>query len=141
MILGEAGTVLVSSDRGERWTALASPYKGSFFGGVVAAVGAVVAFGLRGRIYRSTDAGKSWVQVASPGEASLMGGTRLADGTLVLAGAAGTALVSRDHGKSFQRLETRTTRAFSKAVDGGPQALMIMGEAGARRVPMAAAGP
>jgi hypothetical protein len=50
----------------------------------------------------------------------------------VLAGAAGTALVSRDNGLSFQPLPTGTTRAFSNAVLGGPNTLLLLGEAGAR---------
>jgi photosystem II stability/assembly factor-like uncharacterized protein len=63
-----------------------------------------------------------------------MGGTRLPDGAIALAGAAGTALVSRDNGHSFQPLSTGTTRAFSNAVLGGPNTLLLLGEAGARSV-------
>jgi len=134
LILGEAGTILVSDDSGKKWTAVPSPYKGSLFGAVVAADNAIVAYGLRGRIYRSTDAGKTWKQVESVSQATLMGGTRLPDGAIVLAGAAGTALVSRDNGQSFQPLPTGTTRAFSNAVLGGPNTLLLLGEAGARPV-------
>lgn len=134
MILGEAGTVLVSADAGKSWTALASPYKGSFFGGVTTDDGAVVAFGLRGRIYRSADAGKTWKQVENASVATLMGGSRLPAGALVVAGAAGTVLVSRDQGHSFVPLPTGSNRAFSKALLGAPNSLLLVGEAGARDV-------
>ena len=63
LILGEAGTILASPDNGRTWGAVASPYKGSLFGGVVADDGAVIAFGLRGRIYRSADEGRTCKQV------------------------------------------------------------------------------
>ena len=132
LILGEAGTILASGDNGKTWAAVASPYKGSLFGGLVADDGAVVAFGMRGRIYRSTDAGKSWTQVDNPSVATLMGGAKLPGGALAIAGAAGTVLVSRDHGKTFAPLKTDTTRAFAKALPGAPDQLLLIGEAGAR---------
>src|SRR5690349_18256732 len=71
LILGEAGTILASDDWGKTWKAVPSPYKGSFFGGLVTAKGAVIAFGMRGRIYRSTDKGRSWTLVENPSTASL----------------------------------------------------------------------
>ncbi|MEP7260670.1 MAG: YCF48-related protein [Usitatibacter sp.] len=134
MILGEAGTLLMSSDSGKTWTPGVSPYKGSFFGGLVANDGAVVAFGLRGHIFRSTDKGKTWNQVENKLTTPLMGGDKLPDGALVIAGGSGTALVSRDNGLTFQPLATGTTRAFSKALLGGPNTVLLLGETGAREV-------
>jgi len=127
LILGEAGTVLVSADVGKTWTVMPSPYKGSFFGGVTADDGGVVAFGLRGRIYRSSDAGKNWKQIDNGSVATLMGGSRLPAGALVLAGAAGTVLVSRDQGNSFVPLPTGSNRAFAKALLGAPNSLLLVG--------------
>ena len=140
LILGEAGTILLSPDAGKSWGPVESPYKGSFFGGVVATDGGIVAFGLRGRIYRSADGAKSWTQVDNTSLAAIMSGTRLPDGTLVLAGAAGTALVSRDHGRSFVPVDTGSTRVLAKAVLGTSGQLLLLGEAGARQVPLAPAG-
>jgi photosystem II stability/assembly factor-like uncharacterized protein len=139
VILGEAGTILVSSDAGKTWTAVASPYKGSLFGGLVAADNSIVAFGMRGRIFRSTDKGRTWKAVDNASAASLMGGDRLPDGALVVAGAAGTALVSRDNGQSFVPLAAGTTRAFSKALLGGPNEVLLLGEVGARTVALPSA--
>jgi len=136
IILGEAGTILASPDAGKTWTAVPSPYKGSLFGGLVADDGAVVAFGLRGRIFRSTDAGKTWKAIENPSVATLMGGSKLPDGALVIAGNGGTVLVSRDHGLSFQPVATGSTKAFSRALLGGPNAVIVIGETGAREVPL-----
>ena len=136
LILGEAGTILVSGDAGRTWSSVQSPYKGSLFGAVVGDEGAIVAFGLRGRIYRSTDAGRTWTQVDNPAQVTLMGGTRLPDGAIVLAGAGGSALVSRDNGQSFVPVPTGTTRAFSQAMLGAPNSVFLLGEAGVRAVPL-----
>jgi photosystem II stability/assembly factor-like uncharacterized protein len=134
LILGEAGTVLASADQGKTWTALASPYKGSFFGGIATDDGGVVAFGMRGKLYRSGDAGKTWKAIDNASVASLMGGSRLPDGALVVAGAQGTVLVSRDQGNSFVPVPTGSTKAYAKALLGAPNAVLLIGEAGARDV-------
>lgn len=134
LILGEEGTILVSANEGRDWTKVASPYRGSLFGGVVAADGSVVAFGLRGRIMRSTDAGDSWTLVDDRANATLMGGSRLPDGTIAIAGGAGTLLLSRDDGRSFTPADTASARAFSTAIAGRPDTAMIFGEGGAREL-------
>jgi len=136
MILGEAGAILMSPDDGKTWSTVASPYRGSLFGGLVAGDGAIVAFGLRGHIYRSADAGKTWKPVDNPSTATLLGGTKLPNGTLVIAGNGGTVLVSRDAGQSFVPLPTGSTKAFSRAVQGAEGAVILIGETGAREVPL-----
>jgi len=134
LLLGEAGTVLVSADNGKAWTPVASPYKGSFFGGLVANDGSVVAFGMRGNIFRSADKGRTWQKVDNPSTAALVGGDKLPDGALVIAGSAGTALVSRDNGQSFQPVATGITRSFGKAILGAPNTVLLLGEVGVREV-------
>jgi photosystem II stability/assembly factor-like uncharacterized protein len=130
VVLGEAGTILRSGDSGATWQPVASPYKGSFFGGATTRDGAVLAFGLRGRIYRSTDAGKTWTQVANASEASLMNASVLADGAIALTGAAGTLLVSRDNGQTFTPLPSGRRGVISKALAGAPGVILLLGEAG-----------
>jgi len=137
LILGEAGTILSSSDWGKTWTPLASPYKGSFFGGIVAEDGAVIAFGMRGRIFRSKDKAATWTAVENASTASLIGGEKLPDGSIVLAGASGLALVSRDNGATFQPIQTGTTRALAKAVQGNVGEVILLGDAGPRAVKLA----
>ncbi|MGZ5039854.1 MAG: WD40/YVTN/BNR-like repeat-containing protein [Usitatibacter sp.] len=141
LILGEEGTILASADWGKTWSPVASPYKGSFFGAVMADDGAVIAFGMRGRIYRSADKGRTWTQVDNASSAALIGGERRPDGASVLAGAAGTALVSRDQGRSFVPVATGTTRAFAKPVRGGADSVLLLGEAGVREVTLPGAKP
>jgi photosystem II stability/assembly factor-like uncharacterized protein len=139
VLLGEAGTILLSPDEGKTWAPVPSPYKGSLFGGLVTDDGAVVAFGLRGRIFRSADGGKTWKAIDNASTATIMGGSKLPDGALVLAGAGGTVLVSRDNGQSFVPLATGSTKAFSKALLGEPNTVLLIGETGAREVALPSA--
>jgi photosystem II stability/assembly factor-like uncharacterized protein len=127
--------LLLSLDAGKSWARVPSPYRGSFFGAVVADDGSVVIFGLRGNVYRSNDASlTSWTQVMVDTKASMMGSTKLADGSIVLAGLSGTLLMSKDNGKTFAKLKTETTKGLSSAIRGGPNSLLIVGEAGPRDV-------
>lgn len=132
LVVGEAGKMARSDDGGATWARMQAPYKGSLFGAIEAQDGSVIAFGLRGRIFRADANLKAWTQIENKSVATLMGGTVLPDGTVVIAGAAGTVLVSRDHGASFSPYDSKTTKAFSKPLLGGPNSVLLLGEAGAR---------
>lgn len=103
VIAGEQGLLLRSTDKGASFTALPSPYKGSFFGLLASRNGVLMAYGLRGHAYRSADRGASWERVETGVTASITAGTELADGALALLTQSGDLLVSRDEGRSFQR--------------------------------------
>ncbi len=135
LIVGEAGTILKSGDGGKNWVAVASPYKGSFFGAIQAQDGSVIVYGLRGRIFRSADTAlKSFSQIDNKSTASIMGATKLPDGELVLTGLAGMVLISSNNGLSFTPVPTSSTKAISVALLGPPNALVLFGETGARDV-------
>ncbi|MEP7155991.1 MAG: YCF48-related protein [Betaproteobacteria bacterium] len=135
LVVGEAGMLLKSDDNGKTWSKLASPYKGSFFGAIQAQDNSVVIYGLRGKIFRSTDAAlKDWKVVENKSVASVMGSTRLPDGTLVLSGLQGTVLTSRDNGATFTPLPTGLTKGYASPLLGAPNAIVLVGEAGARDV-------
>ena len=139
-IVGEAGTMLLSNDNGKTWSRIASPYKGSYFGAVMADDGAVVIYGLRGNVYRSTDAAlTNWTQVTTNTTSSFMGATKLADGTIALTGLSGMLMVSKDAGKTFAVVNSATTKPLASLVQGGPNSLLIVGESGPRDVILSAA--
>jgi photosystem II stability/assembly factor-like uncharacterized protein len=100
VVAGEQGLLLRSADSGASFTALPSPYKGSFFGLLAARSGALIAYGLRGSVWRSADAGDSWAKAELGGAATLQAGLER-DGELVLLGQTGELFVSRDDGRSF----------------------------------------
>ena len=104
VIAGEQGLLLRSSDDGVSFTALASPYKGSFFGLLSTRSGALLAYGLRGSVYRSGDAGASWDKVELGTPVSLQAGLERADrGELTLLAQNGELFVSTDDGHRFTR--------------------------------------
>lgn len=139
LILGEAGTVLASSDAGHTWTPDPFPYKGSLFGGVVAGDGSVLVFGLRGKIFRTSDGGETWAAIDGATTATLMGGTRLRDGAIVIAGNAGTVLASHDEGRTFALVGRDAARAYSTAIAGPNGEALVLGEGGVRAVSVAPA--
>ena len=108
-VAAEAGHLYRSGDGGSTWTALPSPYTGSFFGVLPIAQNTVLAFGLRGNLFRSEDAGITWMRVTTGTEAMLAAGavaaaaTAAADATakVFVVGLSGAILVSRDGGRSF----------------------------------------
>jgi len=138
-IAGEAGTMLLSNDKGKTWERVVSPYKGSYFGAILTNDGGVLALGLRGNVFRAADSGlKTWTPVATNTKASMMSATKLADGAIVLSGLSGTLLVSRDNGRTFAPIESGTIKPLAAAVQGKGAALLVVGETGARDVPLAA---
>lgn len=103
VIAGEQGLLLKSADGGASFSALTSPYKGSFFGLLAARSGTLIAHGLRGNTFRSTDAGVRWDKVDTGVPVSISASTELPDGTLALVSQTGELLTSRDDGRSFAR--------------------------------------
>lgn len=89
MLAGEQGLMARSIDGGQRFEALTSPYRGSWFAGEFAADGSLVLAGLRGNLWRSTDVGQTWGQLLVPVPASLVGGAVTRDGAVAFVNQAG----------------------------------------------------
>lgn len=135
-LAAEAGHLYRSDDGGESWQGLEAPYRGSFFGVLPLADGAILAFGLRGNLFRSTDRGTTWSEIASGTEATLMTAAELGDGRVIVAGLAGAVLRSDDGGRSFRSdaFEDRRARVAALPVAG---AVLLFGEGGAHRLEIA----
>jgi photosystem II stability/assembly factor-like uncharacterized protein len=123
-IAGEQGLLLRSDDQGLSFVALASPYKGSWFGLVAGRDGEVLAYGLRGNVFVSTDQGRNWQPSSSGTPVSISAGTELTDGRIVLVSQAGEVLVSADQGQSFTHLPEKTGLPLA-AVAQGPDGLVL----------------
>lgn len=121
-VAGEQGLLLKSSDGGATFTALASPYKGSFFGLLAARSGTLVAYGLRGNAWRSADGGASWQKLEAGPPVSFSGAAELPGGALALLNQLGQVSVSRDDARSFTPLALPPATA--------PTAGLAPGEAG-----------
>jgi photosystem II stability/assembly factor-like uncharacterized protein len=138
LLAGESGALFRSTDGGATWAALAGPYDGSWFALVPLDGARVLALGLRGHLFASADAGTSWTAVPSGTEAMLTAGTRLADGTVVLVGLAGTVLVSRDGGQAFGVHQEADRKGLAGVAPAGANGVVVVGEAGARRLDLGA---
>lgn len=131
---GEAGHLYRSDDRGATWTALPSPYEGSFFGVLPLAEGPVLAFGLRGRLFSTRDRGRTWTRIETGTEATLLAGLQTGPGRFAIGGMEGTLLFG-EAGGGASRTDERPDRHAIVALAPGPGAsLLLFGEGGVTRV-------
>lgn len=132
-ILGEYGLMSRSSDLGESWTTLETPYDGSFFGGVVDQTGHLWVFGLRGNIFSSSDHGESFQGHFANTNYNLNSGTVLDDGRIVLVGHSGVIVVIEPETDTL----TTYTHESSVSIMGVRQLqgneLLLVGRAGLQR--------
>lgn len=129
LMVAESGTLARSVDGGMTWTALESPYQGSYFGALQLKSGAVLVYGMRGNVYRSTDAGATWQKIALETTASIMAGRELADGSVLLVGNTGLLADSRDGGLTFNLHWAPKGQGFAGTVESGGKVLLV-GETG-----------
>lgn len=136
-VVGEAGAILASRDRGASWREVESPYVGSFFGVATLDEGRLLVCGMRGHAFRSDDAGRSWTRVSGvPEGLSIQGVRRIGPRQVTLAGLDGAVFLSRDNGTTFTRLPPLDRRAARVALAGPQGQLLVFGEAGFYRQPM-----
>jgi photosystem II stability/assembly factor-like uncharacterized protein len=129
LMAAESGTLARSDDGGATWTAITSPYVGSFFGAVATPDGGVLAFGMRGNVFRSADLGSTWQQVALDTKAALNGGKVLADGRILLVGNSGLLAVSKDGGQTLEVHWAPDGGGFSNLVEVDGK-IILAGERG-----------
>ncbi len=118
LLAGEQGLLARSDNGGQRFSALASPYKGSWFAGELRADGSSVLAGLRGNVWRGTEGGTRWEALASPVPATVTAMAPTANGDLVLATQAGVLL----------RLRGDTLRPLPSAPIALPAALLPLAD-------------
>jgi photosystem II stability/assembly factor-like uncharacterized protein len=71
LIAGEQGSVFVSTNGGDTFAAVTTPYRGSFFAAALSAGGAVALAGLRGNLVLGAADGQSWSAVKLPTDAGV----------------------------------------------------------------------
>lgn len=135
VVAGEQGLLLRSTDGGAQFTALASPYKGSFFGLLRTRGGALVAHGLRGSAYRSVDDGAQWDKLDSGLPATLAAGLAVPNGGFVLVSQTGDVLVARDDSAALQRIPAREPVPVAGVALAADGALVLASLRGMRRLP------
>lgn len=128
LLAGEQGLLARSTDGGQTFQTMNSPYKGSWFAGEIRPDGQTVLAGLRGNVWRSTDGGAQWTPLASPVPATITAMATAADGGLLLASQAGVVL--RLQGDALVPLKAPPVPMPSALLplQGGP--LLTLGVAG-----------
>jgi len=134
---GEGGLLLKLERGGQRFNALGSPYKGSYFG-LAATPAGMLAFGMRGHALLSGDAGSSWQAVETGLPASIVAGEVDGAGTLALVDQGGNIALSRNGGRSFDRSNTQQQRLpAAAAAFANDSTLVVGGPRGLRTVALA----
>jgi len=118
VLAGEQALLLQSGNRGQDFTRLTVPYKGSLFDVQVSGNDLVVS-GLRGNVLRSVDGGHSFQAVPWPLPISLTTSLRMPDGRLLLADQSG-AVHQLDNGQVTRLSVTAgpNPAALTLAADG-----------------------
>lgn len=135
-IAGELGLLLHLDEQQQRFTALPSPYNGSFFG-VVADERKVVAFGLRGNAYESSDSGQHWQKLENTSESSLVGGVMLANALPLLVDIEGRLYQKSTSGLQLElvtKLNPFATQSIATVSDN--RGVTLVGPYGSKVVPI-----
>ena len=130
-ITAEQGTVFKLNRQADRFTAIKTPYPGSFFG-ITGKPGVLLAFGMRGNAYRSRDNGSNWQKVETGVPVGLVGATVTGDGKLILVSQGGHVLVSSDDGASFTLVKIGQPTPAAAVVALGPGAVALVGPLGVK---------
>ncbi|WP_437882943.1 WD40/YVTN/BNR-like repeat-containing protein [Pseudomonas sp. LRF_L74] len=134
LIAGEQGALFRSLDGGASFTALDSPYEGTFFGALDLDHGVLLAYGLRGNAWRSEDEGRTWMPLKIGPQASLGVAQRLADGSLLLGNEGGRLLLGRASGKAFVELPQAGEGALTGIAENPDGSLVLAGTQGLQRL-------
>ncbi|MCY1414773.1 Ycf48-like protein [compost metagenome] len=132
-IAGEQGLLLKWNDAGQRFTALHTPYQGSFFG-VVGKPGEVLVYGLRGHVFRSADGGTHWSPLPTGLQSNITAAIVDSLGRYRLFSQAGHSLTSLPGSPQLQGLpqvEQVSVAGAALAADGS---LVVVGSRGAQAV-------
>lgn len=128
LMAGEQALLLQSTNRGQDFSRLTVPYKGSLFD-VQASDDDIVTSGLRGNVLRSADGGRSFQAVPWPLPISITTSLRMRDGSLLLADQSGAV---------HQLRNGQVTRLAATA---GPNPAALTLAADGRVVSASGAGP
>lgn len=140
-LAGEQGLFLRSSDGGEHFERLETPYEGTYFAVAANERGELLLAGLRGNAYWSADRGETFRASQVPIPVSFSAVTRGEGGALYFANQAGLLLVSRDGGRTLIPLNAPHLPPLASLMVAGPGHLLTVGWGGVIPVPLKGSGP
>jgi photosystem II stability/assembly factor-like uncharacterized protein len=137
-IAGERGLFMRSTDGGNTFCTLPTPYVGSFFGLMVFGE-KVMVYGLRGNAFCSSDRGNSWQKVETGVHNSITCGVQFKEGAVFLATQTGDILVGSDQHREEPSIKLRPvslceTPSIVGLTESSEGNLILVGLQGAARV-------
>jgi photosystem II stability/assembly factor-like uncharacterized protein len=100
-LVGEAGSVYRSTDKGLSFPAVTVPAQSTLFTVLPTGDGGVFTCGVAGLAFRSADKGQSWTPVNFNTTSNLTAGAVLRSGAIIVGNEAGAIAISTDHAKTF----------------------------------------
>ncbi|WP_439640958.1 WD40/YVTN/BNR-like repeat-containing protein [Nevskia sp.] len=140
VVVGEAGLIGLSDDRGQTWTRVVSPYKSSLFCVIAAGDKGALIGGLRGNSFYTTDvAAGEWSKIKTGTDQSLFGMAALPDNKIVMAGLNATLLVFDAAGKSklvpiTDKSGNKQTDTLSWVMPARDGTVLLVGDVGVQRL-------
>lgn len=129
-IPGEEGTVFRLDREQDRFVAVHTDYRGSFFG-VAGDDDKVVVFGLRGHAFVSHDRGESWVELDIGIDDSFIAGAVADDGeSLLLVSSGGRLALSEDWGQHFEVSRSPRSMLYSGVLATATNGFVLAGGGG-----------
>lgn len=126
-IAGEQGTVFRLDRETDRFIAVPTDYRGSFFG-LTGDERRVIVFGLRGHAFASQDRGATWSALETGVEDSFTAGALSADGeTLLLVSISGRLALSRDGGGRFTAMRASQPMLYAGAIASSGGGFVLAG--------------
>jgi photosystem II stability/assembly factor-like uncharacterized protein len=132
-IAAEQGTVFRLAQGGTRFEALATGYRGSFFG-VTGNGDVLLAYGMGGVAYRSADQGRNWEKVETGLRGGINAAAVLPDGRIVLATQDGKLLVGGAGFERFTNLPLTGGALFAGVTAAAPGTVLAVGIRGSKVV-------
>jgi photosystem II stability/assembly factor-like uncharacterized protein len=135
-VTGEQGTLGLSTDGGNTWKKLNSPYEATLFDSVPFGQKSALICGLRGNAFIAQDvAAGNWKKVATGTQASFFGCSAIDDHTAVMVGLNGTIMVTDLTTGSVRQIPSPVDSSYSSAARFGAS-LVVVGESGIHSVPL-----
>lgn len=134
LVAGEQGSLFRADTRDGAFTAIDSPYEGTFFGLLPLADGGVLAFGLKGNAWRAAPGLTDWRRIDLGRDTTVTTGLRLADDSLLLGDEGGRLLRSTDEGSSFAAAVTPAGAGLTGIGQAGDGRLILTGQRGNSRL-------
>lgn len=134
-IVGERGLVLRSTDAGQSFKRIETPYQGSLFSLASASPADLIVAGMNGRAFHSADNGASWRELDSQsGAGSWMAAARLNDGRAVLVNQFGELASTRLPLNQLDDLGSTHVGPLSAIIQARDGALIVAGLRGINRL-------